>query len=88
MDTKDTAIQAQKEIKVDARGILGSQYAQLVSVTVTDYEITFEFVWVNPRDNSQGQLLSRITMPVDAGKKFAESILATIEKHATKKKGN
>ena len=36
------------KLVVDAAAYTGSHYSQLVSVTVTDFDITLEFVYINP----------------------------------------
>lgn len=73
-----------QEIKVNANTFIGSKYAQVVSVTVTDIDITMEFVYLNPR-NKEGQIVSRITMPRPSGEELAKTILTTVKMHEAKK---
>jgi hypothetical protein len=72
-------------IKVNAGTYRGSMYSQLVGVTVSDVDITLEFVYVHPRDKTQGEVVSRVTLPRLAGKGLAETILKTIMAHEAKK---
>lgn len=64
----------------------GSLYSQEVEITVTDSEITLEFVYVNPRTKTKGEVVSRITLPRKTGKGLAETILNTIANHEKQKK--
>lgn len=75
-----------QELKVNTGTFVGSIYSQVVSVTVTDIDITIEFVYVNPRDKT-GQLVSRVTLPRSSGEELAKTILNTVKMHETKKKG-
>lgn len=72
---------------VNAGTIIGSQYAQLVGVSVTDVDITLEFVYINPRDKKTGQVVSRVTLPLTIGIDLANTILMTSKVHEKKKKG-
>ncbi len=72
---------------IDARTVVGSQYSQLVGISVTDIVITLEFVFINPRDKTTGQVVSRVTLPLNTGIDLAESILMTAKVHDKKKKG-
>lgn len=68
--------------------ILGSTYAQIVGVSVTDVDITLEFVYKNPRaEIKEAQIVSRVTLPQPVGKELADTIINTIKVHETKKKG-
>ncbi|OGD88888.1 hypothetical protein A3A54_01055 [Candidatus Curtissbacteria bacterium RIFCSPLOWO2_01_FULL_39_62] len=73
-------------IEVNTRTIIGSVYSQLVSVTVSDLDVTIEFAYVNPRDK-KGELVSRVTLPKVAGESLANLILKTIKEHTEKKGG-
>lgn len=73
-----------KGLTVNAGSFTGSKYSQLVGVTVTDDDITLEFVYINPRDNTKGEVVSRVTLPPAAGESLAETIKNTIAKHRKK----
>lgn len=65
--------------------ILGSTYAQIVGVVVTDIDITLEFVYKNPRPEiKEAQVVARVTLPVVAGRGLANSIIDTIKVHEKK----
>lgn len=73
---------------VKAGTTLGSTYAQIVGVSVTDVDITLEFVYKNPRaEIKEAQVVSRVTLPRPVGKELADTIINTIKVHETKKKG-
>ncbi|OGK64406.1 hypothetical protein A2313_00785 [Candidatus Roizmanbacteria bacterium RIFOXYB2_FULL_41_10] len=76
-----------EKVTINTGTIVGSQYSQLVGVSVTDVDITLEFVFINPRDRSIGQVVSRITLPIDVGMNLAKAIFETIEMRRHKKKG-
>ena len=81
--------------KQKAQGIIlkdrvnGSVYSQLVGVTVTDFELTLEFIYVNPRpDPTQGKIghvVARVTLPQKAAEGLAQIIVDTIKQHEKKK---
>ena len=73
------------ELQVNSNTTIGSVYSQVVSVTVTDTDITLEFVYVNPRSN-RGEVISRVTLPRIAGEGLAKAITNTIKSHEEKKK--
>ena len=73
-----------KGLSVNASSFVGSQYSQLVGVTVTDNEITLEFVYINPRDKTKGEVVSRVTLPSATGESLAETITKTVDKHRKK----
>lgn len=73
---------------IDSGGFRGSTYSQLVGVTVTDVDVTLEFVFINPRDNTKGQVVSRITLPRNVGTSLAETILTVIKMHDKRKEGS
>ncbi|OGD92556.1 hypothetical protein A2697_04695 [Candidatus Curtissbacteria bacterium RIFCSPHIGHO2_01_FULL_41_44] len=62
---------------INASTIIGSAYSQLASVTVTNIDMTIEFIFINPRDPSSGQVVSRVTLPKKVGLKLAEVIVNT-----------
>ncbi len=74
-------------INVNTNSVIGSTYAQFVGVTVTDVDITLEFVYINPRSKTDGQVVSRVTLPKASGESLAKIILETIRQHEDKKKG-
>lgn len=75
-------------ITVHTNTFIGSQYAQIVGVIVTDTDITLEFVYKNPRNEiKEAQVVSRITMPKNAAYGLAETIFKTRQQHEAKKKG-
>ena len=77
---------ATKGFPVSASSFVGSQYAQLVGVTVTNFNITLDFVYVNPRNKKMGEVVSRITLPLSTGESLAETIKKTLIKHRQDKK--
>ncbi len=81
-DKKNTDIPTQPEINPDT--YLGTQYSQVVSVTVTDLDSTFEFVYVNPQ-TKKGIVVSRVTMAAVAAEDFAKLVLKAFETHRGKK---
>ncbi len=77
-----------QNIVVRTTTFTGSQYAQIVGVTITDNEITLEFVYKNPRQEiKEAQVVSRVTMPRQAALGLAETIYKTNQAHAKKEKG-
>ncbi|MBI3619915.1 hypothetical protein HY214_02110 [Candidatus Roizmanbacteria bacterium] len=76
-----------QELKVNEGTYIGSIYSQVVSITVTDVDLTIEFVYVNPRSKT-GQLVSRVTLPRKSGEDLAKAIFTTVKMHETKKKGD
>jgi len=74
-----------EELVVNATAYTGSHYSQLVGVTVTDLDITLEFVYINPRDKTKGEVVSRVTLPQQAGENLAEVIKSTVFTHKKKK---
>lgn len=68
--------------------ILGSSYSQIVGVSVTDIDITLEFVYKHPRQEvKDAQVVARVTLPRQAAQELAETIINTIKLHEAKKKG-
>jgi len=76
-----------KNVKVREDTVIGSNYCQLVSVSVTDIDVTLQFVFVNPRTRKDGQVVSRVTMPVHTAASLSEAIRNTIKSHSYKKGG-
>ena len=74
-------------INVNTDTFIGSKYAQFVSVTVTDVDLTLEFVYINPREKTKGQVVFRVTLPLSSGENLAKIILETMRQHELKKKG-
>ena len=74
-------------VKVNAGTMVGSAYSQVVSVTVTDVDLTLEFVYINPRTKTDGQVVARVTLPLAAGINLAKTISQTVMQHESKKKG-
>jgi hypothetical protein len=78
----------QQGISVNLNTYIGSQYAQIVGVTVTDTEITLEFVYKHPRgDLRLAQVVSRITLPREAAYGLAETIYRVKQQYEAKKRG-
>lgn len=66
--------------------LLGTSYAQFVVVTTTDIDITINFIYINPRDNTKGQVVSRVTLPRPIGEDLAKTIITAVKMHEEKKK--
>jgi len=47
-------------------------------------DVTLEFVFINPRNNSEGVVVSRVTLPKDVALSLAEKINSTIQIHDKK----
>lgn len=81
----------QKALRVKSGTTVGTSYSQVVSVTITDIDLTLEFVYVNPRPNqegvSEGEVVARVTLPIDAAQGLSEIIKKTLTAHI-EKKGN
>jgi hypothetical protein len=75
------------KLNVKTGTYVGSTYSQVVGVTVTDTDVTLEFVYVNPR-SKEGEVVSRITMPMLAGEGLAKAINDTIAQHIKNKGAN
>lgn len=73
------------QIKVNSNTVVGSNYAQIVAVNVTDTEVTLEFVYVNPQVKVEGNTVARVTLPRQAAQELAKIIPETIKKHEEKK---
>lgn len=70
---------------VNANTFVGSTYSQVVGITVTDVDMTLDFVYVNPRDKTKGQVVARVTLPRGAGEELAKAITDTIKQHEENK---
>ena len=75
-----------KQINVNANAVIGTTFSQIASVTVTNMDVTFEFIYINPRAPQEGAVVSRVTMPKDTALELANSVITTIKKHDTKPK--
>lgn len=73
-----------KEIKVNPNTIVGSVLSQLVGVTVTDNDVTLEFVYLNPRNPQEGSVVSRVTLPKTVAADLSNTISLIIKKHDSK----
>lgn len=76
-----------QELVVNTNTVVGSIYAQVARVTVTNYEMTIEFAYIHPAAPTEGQSVSRITMPVEAGRELAKTILSLDKIFEKKKEG-
>lgn len=74
-------------VTVNPSTFVGSVYSQIVGISVTDNDLTLEFVFVNPRNNKEGQVVSRVTLPINAGLGLANVIHQTINEHIKRKRG-
>jgi hypothetical protein len=75
-----------KTVNIKSDRIVGSLYAQIVGVIVTDIDITLEFVYVNPRPGvDDAQVVSRVTIPRQAGEVLAQNIKDIIAQHEAQK---
>lgn len=83
--------QEERQIAVRSSTVTGTVYSQLVGVTITDIDLTLEFVYVNPRPNkegvSEGEVVARVTLPIEAAKGLPDTIRGVLTKHF-EKKGN
>lgn len=85
----DKGQQGEKQVAVKSNTVIGTVYSQLVGVTVTDIDLTLEFVYINPRPSqegiSQGEVVARVTLPIEAARGLSDSIVDTLKKHIDKK---
>lgn len=87
MATDKSKTETPEGIPVNSATVRGSLYSQVVSVTITDLDLTLEFAFINPRSKS-GEVVARITLPRPAGDELAKAIIETVKKHEeTKKEG-
>lgn len=77
----------QQDVIINTGTVIGSTYAQVSRVTVSDIEITIEFAYIHPADPTQGQSVARITMPIIAAVSLGETIIATKKIHEKRKEG-
>ncbi len=85
-EEKETKQTEGKTINVKSDKIVGSLYAQLVGVLVTDIDITLEFVYINSRPGGEdANVVSRITLPRIVGEGLAQNIKDIIAEHEAKK---
>jgi hypothetical protein len=75
-----------KLIPVKRSTVVGSQYAQSVGVSVTEFDITLEFSYINPQESSDANVVARVTMPRIAGEGVAKLIADMIALHEAKKR--
>lgn len=79
----------ERPVIIRSNTVTGTVYSQLVGVTITDTDLTLEFVYVNPRLNkdgaSEGEVVARVTLPIEAAKGLPEIIKETLAKHFDKK---
>lgn len=66
--------------------IIGTNYAQFVVVTTTDIDLTINFIYINPRDSTKGQVVSRVTLPRPVGEDLAKTIINAVKIHEERKK--
>lgn len=76
-----------QELIVNTGTVIGSNYAQIARVTVSNTEVTIEFAYVHPSDITKGQSVARITMPVKSAHDLAETILSVEKIHEKRKEG-
>ena len=77
-----------KKMSVKTESVIGTVFAQIVGVIVTNTVITLEFAYLNPRpETKEAHVVSRVTLPKMAGENLAKIIIKTIEEHENKKGG-
>lgn len=76
-----------QETVINTSTFTGSMYSQVVGISVTDIEVTLEFAFINPRDKTKGEVVSRVTLPKIVAVNLAKTILITLDIHEKKKKG-
>ena len=74
-------------VVINTGTFVGSTYSQVVGVTVTDTDITLEFAFIHPRDKTKGQVVARVTLPLNVGIDLAKAIMDTVQIHAKRRKG-
>ena len=76
-----------QNLQVNTNSVIGSKYAQIVGVNVTNIDITLEFVYQHPNQQiEQANVVSRVTLPRQAGEGLAKTIPDTIKLHEDRKK--
>jgi hypothetical protein len=79
MSNKKTKIKSEnQELTVNTSTFRGSQYSQIVGITISSLEATLEFVYVSPSIKTKGEVVSRITLPISVVKSLADKINNTI----------
>ena len=73
-----------QEVEVNSNTVIGSQFAQVVGVSVSDTDVMLEFVFVNPQIKNHGQTVSRVTIPYKTAEDLSRIIIDTLKKHASK----
>ena len=87
MDKQTKANQKQPQgLQINNHTFIGSTYSQAVSVTVTDLDLTLEFAYVNPKEKTQGAVVSRVTLPRAMGESLSKLITDTVKKHENNKR--
>lgn len=82
------ADQKRQELHVNTGTKIGSQYAQIVGITVSDDNtITLDFLYVHPREKTKAEVVSRVTLPRKVGEELSYLIQMTVKKHDSIKKG-
>jgi len=72
---------------VNPNTMLGSVYAQVVSVTVNDDgTTTLDFIYKHPRDVNEGHVVSRVTLLTSVAKDLSDVLNKTILEAERKKK--
>lgn len=87
------------KLSADTNSFVGAYFAQIALINVTDTEATFDFAYLHPSKlvklteadsgkelDQKVQIVSRVVMPLEQAKQFADSILQTLEKHNAKPK--
>ncbi len=74
-------------VSINTNTVIGSTYAQIARVTVTDIDITIEFAFVHPAEGTSGQSVARITMPLMAGVDLGQTILTLAKVSNNRKEG-
>jgi hypothetical protein len=77
-----------REIKVNPNTIIGTTYSQIVGITVSDNDVTLEFVYINPRQKDEGAVVSRVTLPKNVALDLSKTINLTIQSHDKKDSKN
>jgi hypothetical protein len=62
----------------------GGIYSNTVSVTVTNNEVTINFIYVNPTDDPQGTLVSRVVISPEFADNLSTILKSTLEQHKKK----
>ena len=71
------------EVKVASNTVIGSSYAQIATVFASNIDVTLDFIFLHPRDMTEGQVVSRVTMPIAEATQLAK-ILGEVTANATK----